>query len=82
MKINYTSHQGKRTSLTLSDALVDTWLMCQDDALRHGSLAEATQALRTAIETTPPRPGQTFQATVEAMLLSDIRDHIHALEMQ
>ena len=82
MKINYHNHLGNRSSITLSNALIDTWLTSQDETLRLCDMTELVQALRTIIEATQPQPEQTFQTTVETRLLADIRDHIHELEMQ
>lgn len=82
MKINYHNPLGKRSSITLSNALVDTWLTSQDDTLRLCTVLELTQALRIIIEATPRLPEQTFQTAVETRLLNDVRDHIHELEMR
>ena len=74
MKINYRKGgNGIRTSITLSTALVDTWLTAK--GMEDEDLDAALSALRQAIEETPePKKGETFQSMVEYFLLSDIRD--------
>ena len=75
-KINYRKGgNGIRTSITLSTALVDTWLVAK--GLDDEDLDTALIALRQAIEETPEsKGGETFQSMVEWFLLSDIRDCI------
>ena len=79
-KINYRKNgNGIRTSITLSTALVDTWLTAK--GLDDEDLDTALAALRQAIEETPEsKNGETFQAMVEWFLLSDIRDCIRGLQ--
>lgn len=78
-KINYRKGgNGIRTSITLSTALVDTWLVAK--GLDDEDLDTALAALRQAIEATPEsKEGETFQSMVEWFLLSDIRDCIRGL---
>ena len=78
-KINYRKGgNGIRTSITLSTALVDTWLVAK--GLDDEDLDTALAALRQAIEETPEsKNGETFQSMVEWFLLSDIRDCIKGL---
>ena len=78
-KINYRKGgNGIRTSITLSTALVDTWLLAK--GLDDEDLNTALSALRQAIEETPEsKNGETFQSMVEWFLLSDIRDCIKDL---
>ena len=80
MKINYRKGgNGIRTTITLSTALVDTWIVAK--GLDDEDLDTATAALRQAIEETPEsKEGATFQAMVEWFLLSDIRDCIRELK--
>ena len=79
-KINYRKGgNGIRTSITLSTALVDTWLVAK--GLDDEDLDTALAALRQAIEATPEsKEGETFQSMVEWFLLSDIRDCIRGLQ--
>ena len=79
-KINFRKGgNGIRTSITLSTALVDTWLTAK--GLDDEDLDTALCALRQAIEETPePKGGETFQSMVEWFLLSDIRDCIRGLQ--
>lgn len=79
-KINYRKGgNGIRTSITLSTALVDTWLVAK--GLDDEDLDTALVALRQAIEETPEsKNGETFQSMVEWFLLSDIRDCIRELK--
>ena len=79
-KINYRKGgKGIRTSITLSTALVDTWLVAK--GLDDEDLDTALAALRQAIEETPEsKEGETFQSMVEWFLLSDIRDCIRGLQ--
>ena len=74
--INYRKGgNGIRTSITLSTALVDTWLVAK--GMEDEDLETALAALRQAIEETPEsKGGETFQSMVEWFLLSDIRDCI------
>ena len=78
-KINYRKGgNGIRTSITLSTALVDTWLVAK--GMDDDDLDTALAALRQAIEETPEsKNGETFQSMVEWFLLSDIRDCIKDL---
>ena len=80
MKINYRKGgNGIRTSITLSTALVDTWLVAK--GMDDDDLDTALAALRQAIEETPEsKEGETFQSMVEWFLLSDIRDCIRGLQ--
>ena len=80
MKINYRKGgNGIRTSITLSTALVDTWLLAK--GMDDEDLATALSALRQATEETPEsKNGRTFQHMVEWFLLSDIRDCIRGLQ--
>lgn len=79
-KINYRKGgNGIRTSITLSTALVDTWLVAK--GMDDDDLDTALAALRQAIEETPEsKEGETFQSMVEWFLLSDIRDCIRGLQ--
>ena len=79
-KINYRKGgNGIRTSITLSTALVDTWLTAK--GMEDEDLETALAALRQAIEETPEsKEGETFQSMVEWFLLSDIRDCIRGLK--
>ncbi len=79
-KINYRkAGSGIRTSITLSTALVDTWLVAR--GMDDEDLDTALAALRQAIEATPESTqGGTFQSAVEWFLLSDIRDCIRGLQ--
>ena len=79
-KINYRKGgNGIRTSITLSTALVDTWLVAR--GMDDEDLDTALAALRQAIEATPEsKGGETFQSMVEWFLLSDIRDCIRGLQ--
>ena len=79
-KINYRKGgNGIRTSITLSTALVDTWLTAK--GMEDEDLDTALSALRQAIEETPEsKGGETFQSMVEWFLLSDIRDCIRGLQ--
>ena len=78
-KINFRKGgNGIRTSITLSTALVDTWLTAK--GLDDEDLDTALAALRQAIEETPEsKEGETFQSMVEWFLLSDIRDCIRGI---
>ena len=78
-KINFRKGgHGLRTSITLSTALVDTWLTAK--GMEDEDLDTALSALRQAIEETPEsKQGETFQSMVEWFLLSDIRDCIKGL---
>ena len=78
-KINYRKGgNGIRTSITLSTALVDTWLLAK--GMDDEDLDTALSTLRQAIEETPEsKNGETFQSMVEWFLLSDIRDCIKGL---
>ena len=79
MKINYRKGgNGIRTSITLSTALVDTWLVAK--GMDDDDLDTALAALRQAIEETPESRRGTFQSMVEWFLLSDIRDCIRGLQ--
>ena len=62
MKINYRKGgNGIRTSITLSTALVDTWLTAK--GMEDEDLDTALSALRQAIEETPEsRKGRHFKA--------------------
>jgi hypothetical protein len=79
-KINFRKGgHGLRTSITLSTALVDTWLVAK--GLDDEDLDTALSALRQFIEETPEsKNGRTFQHMVEWFLLSDIRDCIRELK--
>ncbi len=79
-KINFRKGgHGLRTSITLSTALVDTWLVAK--GMDDDDLDTALAALRQAIEETPEsKEGETFQSMVEWFLLSDIRDCIRGLQ--
>ena len=79
-KINYRKGgNGIRTSITLSTALVDTWLVAK--GMDDDDLDTALAALRQAIEETPEsKNGETFQSMVEWFLLSDIRNCIRDLQ--
>lgn len=79
-KINYRKGgTGIRTTITLSTALVDTWLTAK--GMEDEDLDTALAALRQAIEATPePKGHETFQSVVEWFLLSDIRDCIRGLQ--
>ena len=79
-KINYRKGgDGIRTSITLSTALVDTWLVAK--GLDDEDLDTALAALRRFVEETPEsKNGRTFQSMVEWFLLSDIRDCIRELK--
>ena len=79
MKINFRKGgNGIRTSITISTALVDTWILAK--GLEDEDLDTALSALRQAIEETPEsKNGRTFQHMVEWFLLSDIRDCIKDL---
>jgi hypothetical protein len=78
-KINYRrGGDGIRTTITLSTALVDTWLTAK--GMEDEDLDTALSALRQAIEATPePKGRETFQSVVEWFLLSDVRDCIRGL---
>ena len=75
-KINYRKNgNGIRTSITISTALFDTWILAK--GLEDEDLDTALSAIRQAIEETPEsKGGETFQSMVEWFLLSDIRDCI------
>lgn len=79
MKINYRKNgNGIRTTITLSIALVDTWLVAMGliDSDWDSSVAE----LRHFIEETPEsKNGETFQSLVEWFLLLDIRERLWSL---
>ena len=79
-KINYRKGgNGIRTSITLSTALVDTWLVAK--GMDDKDLDTAMIELRQFIEETPEsKNGKTFQHMVEWFLLSDIRDCIRELK--
>ena len=79
-KINYRKGgNGVRTSITLSNALVDTWLVAK--GMDDEDLDTAMIELRQFIEETPEsKNGKTFQHMVEWFLLSDIRDCIRELK--
>ena len=79
-KINYRKGgNGIRSSITLSTALVDTWLVAK--GMDDDDLDTALAALRQAIEETPEsKNGETFQSMVEWFLLSDIRNCIRDLQ--
>ena len=79
-KINYRKGgNGIRTSITLSTALVDTWLTAK--GMEDEDLDTALSARRQATEPTPEsKGGDTFQSMVEWFLLSDIRDCIRGLQ--
>lgn len=78
-KINFRrGGNGIRTSITISTALVDTWILAK--GLEDEDLDTALSSLRQAIEETPEsKNGKTFQHMVEWFLLSDIRDCIKDL---
>ena len=79
-KINYRKGgNGIRTSITISTALFDTWILAK--GLEDEDLDTALSAIRQAIEETPEsKNGETFQSMVEWFLLSDIRDCIRELK--
>ena len=80
MKINYRKGgNGIRTTITLSNALIDTWFVAR--GLDDGDWNSAVDELRQFIEETPEsKNGRTFQSMVEWFLLSDIRDCIRELK--
>ena len=80
IKINYRrGGDGTRTTITLSTALVDTWLVAK--GMEDEDLDTALAAVRQAIEATPePKGRETFQSVVEWFLLSDVRDCIRGLD--
>ncbi len=77
IKINFRKGgSGARTSITLTSALIDTWI-CAVPGLKDEDWPTAEKALRKAIEETPePLQGTTFQQQVEWFLLSDIRERL------
>lgn len=83
MKINYTSRSGKRSSITLSDALITTWEAAHPEKDSWESEADLVAALRESIEQTAQgnQPqGVTFVQMVESDLLGDIRDRLSDLQ--
>ncbi len=77
-KINFEKN-GKRTSVTLNQALIDTWLTAQFAMAPTLTDADHWENLRNAIAGTPHQDGQTFVESVEVFLLDDIRRGIHGL---
>lgn len=79
IKINYRKNgNGIRTSITISTALFDTWILAK--GLDDEGLDTALSAIQKTIEETPEsKNGETFQSMVEWFLLSDIRDCIKDL---
>ena len=79
MKINYRKNgDGIRTTITLSSALVDTWLVAR--GLCDSDWDSAVAELRRFIEETPEsKTGETFQSMVEWFLLLDIRERLWSL---
>jgi hypothetical protein len=77
-KINF-DRDGKRTSVTLNQALIDTWLVAQWAEAPWLSEADLWADLRKAIAETPQQHGQTFVESVEVFLLQDVRNGIHGL---
>ena len=77
-KISF-NRDGKRTSITLNQALIDTWMQAQWAAKPWSTQADLEADLKTALEETPQQQGQTFVESVEVFLLQDIRDGISGL---
>lgn len=78
IKINFRkTGDGARTSITLSSALVDTWLCAKE--LDDEDLDTGLAALRQFIEQIPPQHDGTYQEQVEWFLLSDVRDKLRGL---
>ena len=77
-KINF-DRDGKRTSITLNQALIDTWMQAQWAAKPWSAEADLWADLRKAIAETPQKDGQTFVESVEVFLLQDVRDGISGL---
>lgn len=80
MKINYRKNgNGIRTTITLSNALVDTWFVAR--GLGDSDWNLAVSELRQFIEEMPePKYGDTFQSMVEWFLLLDIRECLWSLK--
>lgn len=75
MKINYTQPNGNRSSITLSDKLLDVWALTFEDSdksfeseLIDRVLPEAMKGRRS--------PGVTLVSMVEFLLLDDIAQAI------
>jgi hypothetical protein len=81
MLINYRKPDGRRTTITLSNALIDTWYATIPFGRDEGT--EPLELLVKAIEETPHRDnGTTFVHQVECHLFADIREHINSLELR
>lgn len=79
MKLNYKKSNGMRTTIIISDALVDAWASAHDFETQESLI----DALRIAVETTPePKTGQTTVSVVESFLLADIRDKLAELKLK
>lgn len=81
MKINYTGLNGKRSTITLGEDLVVTWLRTKPE-LETASEQERLAAIREVIEETPQENGRTFVSSVEYFLFADIRDYMTKLELR
>ena len=80
-KINF-DQDGKRTSITLNQALIDTWFHAQSAAKPLKTEQELWADLREAIAETPKQNSQTFVQSVETFLLQDVRDVVSDLQMK
>lgn len=79
MKINF-NRNGKRTTITLPDALISTWTTTHPEIETESQL---TSKLKSTIENTPePKAGMTFQQTVESFLLYDIQEAYENLKLE
>lgn len=79
MKINYTNDRGIRTTITLSEAIVDTWFHAKPEIQDRET---GLKLLKDFVETTPRETGCTFVESVESFLLSEVREYITGLEIK
>lgn len=79
MKINF-NRNGKRTTITLPDALISVWCSAHPEIESENEL---TSKLKISIENTPePKTGITFQQNVESFLLYDIQSEMENLRLE
>ena len=79
MKLNYRKlENGKRSTITLSDAIVNTWYETLQPDQQSGHRAE--EELRRVIEATEDQGIVTFVAAVERRLMQDVVDQLRWLK--
>ena len=79
MKLNYRKlENGKRSTITLSDAIVNAWFetLTPDQQSDH----RAEEELRKVIEATEDQGVVTFVAAVERRLMQDVVDQLRWLK--